>query len=344
MRMLPALGLLLTVTPAAAAPPFVDDRSGAAELVGSLYNAINRKEYARAWSYFSDPPAKSFEAFVNGYADTEEVEISIGTGVEEGAAGSIFASVPVALQAMAGGESRYFRGCYTVRAINGTIQEPPYRPLSITAGKLSTAAEGDLADLARGACDGLPAPDIKAELLDLFRREHGRVYRTECALATQMIESGDGLSLDRLEWRYAYQGADETPNEGYLLTAPCDNAAYNTTENYYFWEKGRGFERLSFAAPDFDVLYADDNNEKLDKLVVKGFAADTGLVNSSFDSATGTLSSFSKWRGIGDAFSAGQWRFWEGRFILQNYEVDPTYDGESESVAVIRDGMLLPLP
>ena len=64
--------LSATAIPGVAADDkYIDDRSDAAALVRSLYNAVNRKEYGRAWDYFGDQkPAKTFDKFVEGYADT----------------------------------------------------------------------------------------------------------------------------------------------------------------------------------------------------------------------------------------------------------------------------------
>ena len=46
---------------------YLDDRSSAEALVHSLYNAVGRKEYARAWEYFGEKkPAKDFKTFVEG--------------------------------------------------------------------------------------------------------------------------------------------------------------------------------------------------------------------------------------------------------------------------------------
>lgn len=71
--------------------PYVDDRSDGAALVRSLYNAINRKEYARAYGYFgASKPVGEFKAFAEGYAKTVSVEAKFGKVLTEGAAGSIF--------------------------------------------------------------------------------------------------------------------------------------------------------------------------------------------------------------------------------------------------------------
>ena len=131
----------------AAETPYRDDRSSAVAVVRSLYNAITRHEYARAWSYFGEvKPASSFDAFVAGYEGTEHVEVRTGTVTSEGAAGSIYFEVPVAIRATAadGGETVY-AGCYTLRQVNPQIQEPPFNPIHIEKGTLEPSA-ADFAD------------------------------------------------------------------------------------------------------------------------------------------------------------------------------------------------------
>ncbi|RUW75829.1 DUF1176 domain-containing protein, partial [Mesorhizobium sp. M4B.F.Ca.ET.049.02.1.2] len=96
----------------AADPPYIDDRSDAAAVIRSLYSAINRHEFARAWGYYGDTkPAKDFDAFVKGYDGTDTVEVKTGAVSDEGAAGSIYYSVPVAIQATdKKGEAKVFAG------------------------------------------------------------------------------------------------------------------------------------------------------------------------------------------------------------------------------------------
>lgn len=122
-------------------PPFRDDRSSPAAIVASLYDALDRHEYARAWSYFGDPkPVAGYAAFVAGYADTAAIALHLGTVTTEGAAGSIYGAVPVAIAATAtDGTSRVFAGCYTTRQVQPSIQEPPFLPLEIVSGTLSPA-------------------------------------------------------------------------------------------------------------------------------------------------------------------------------------------------------------
>ncbi|HEV7323116.1 MAG TPA: hypothetical protein VGO04_31310 [Ensifer sp.] len=117
---------------------YVDDRSDGAALVRSLYNAINRKEYARAYGYFGEAkPAGGFRAFTRGYARTVSVEVMIGKLRTEAGAGSIYAAVPVAVKSIEKpSRVRFFSGCYVTRIINPSAQVPPFTPYQIEAARL----------------------------------------------------------------------------------------------------------------------------------------------------------------------------------------------------------------
>lgn len=151
---LAALLLPLPAAQAAEPPAYLDDRSTPASLIRSLYNAINRKEYARAYSYFDDSATPSYEKYTAGYKTTEAVDLAVGKAEEEGAAGSILSRVPVAIRAhMDDGTSKTFAGCYWLRIAQPTIQTPPFTPLHISKAKLNPAsARGALAGLVPGSC------------------------------------------------------------------------------------------------------------------------------------------------------------------------------------------------
>jgi hypothetical protein len=137
-----ALILATTALPALAAPPaYLDDRSTAASLVRSFYNAVNRHEYARAYTYFgADNGPTPYPQFAAGYSNTVSVSVVTGAAVGDGAAGSTYFTLPVAIDAVStDGSHKQFAGCYTTRLIEPGVQEPPVTPMFISKAKLSPA-------------------------------------------------------------------------------------------------------------------------------------------------------------------------------------------------------------
>jgi hypothetical protein len=157
-----ALVVVLFATPAFAQDDYLDDRSTGTAVIKSFYNAINRQEYVRAWDYFQhdvDPDQTQvlvapFTQFQAGYADTASVTLLTGEEVSEGAAGSLYYSVPVAIDAVStSGEHTQFAGCYTLRLVQPLLQEtPPYKPLHIDQADLKPA-KGELADILPASCE-----------------------------------------------------------------------------------------------------------------------------------------------------------------------------------------------
>jgi hypothetical protein len=151
-----ALPLAALAAPVLAADaPYLDDRSTPQSVISSFYNAIDRQEYARAYSYYADGQgAPKFADFQQGYADTKSVKVTFGKAAAEGAAGSTYWTLPVSLDAVnAAGKHSYFSGCYTLRLANPSIQAvPPFEPLHITDGKLKSA-KGAGKSFAPASCD-----------------------------------------------------------------------------------------------------------------------------------------------------------------------------------------------
>jgi hypothetical protein len=94
--------------------------------------------------------------------------------------------------------------------------------------------------------------------------------------------------------------------------------------------------QLQFASPELDIRYENDNSEgKVESVTIIGYRTDDQLVNSGYDPASKTLTSFSKWRGVGDASSTGTYIFRDGTFTLVKYDVDASYDGEINEETVL---------
>ena len=97
-----------------------------------------------------------------------------------------------------------------------------------------------------------------------------------------------------------------------------------------------GFRQLQFAEPEMDIQYEDPEEQtKLKSMTIIGYTTSGQLVNSEFDEQERALTSFNKWRGIGDVSSSGKYVFRDGDFTLVHYEVDPTQNEEMDPQAVI---------
>lgn len=325
-------------------PATVDDRSDAAALVRSLYNAVTLKDYARAWGYFGVPPARDFASFVKGYAATEFVAVKLGPVAAEGAAGSSYYSVPVALAAHEQGDTvRYFAGCYVVRGVNGAIQEPPYNPLHIEQAKLKPVADFAIPDEVAKSCGGAVATDAAAAL-ERVQRQFAAEQRVACGLDDEEAAPGALRTpeVHDLSFKFASDEAAAKPRHYRLYHFPCQLYAYNESSVFYLEDDMGAAQPVSFAEPVVEAAFADDEQTRLSGWKVTGFTATATLINADFDTANQTITSFAKGRGIGDIFSSGSWDFAEGSFRLRGWLYDPTADEQEDPVTVIRDGVVQP--
>lgn len=149
---------------------FIDNRSDPVLVLRSLFNAINRKEYVRAYYYWGTPGTKDegkpqpYQQFEQGYANTESVELYVGTVSVSAGAGQRYFSVPVTLNSKTtGGANQTFVGCYVVRwSLPALFGAPPFIPMHIESANVKEApANADTAALMAQACqkNGAPAPD-----------------------------------------------------------------------------------------------------------------------------------------------------------------------------------------
>ena len=174
----PALPTVVSPTAAASATPtvepsgplpdissanYLDDRSTPAALMLSYFNAINRQEYLRAYSYSNDPnDIATFNTFANGYSDTKSVTVSFGSVTSDGAAGSTYFSVPMILTStQTNGTVQKFAACYVLRLPSPDIYgAPPINPLHIEqrGAKAIAAGTSDASSLS-SICQSLSLPE-----------------------------------------------------------------------------------------------------------------------------------------------------------------------------------------
>jgi hypothetical protein len=328
--------LVLGSTFAQAEVPYIDNRSSAADLVSSLYNAINRREYARAWSYFSEPPAKSFEDFAKGFDGTQSVRLEIGAIAAEGAAGSSYYTVPVAIRSTeTNGEERVFAGCYTLRQVSATIQDPPFQPLVIEKGKLKVSTDGALPDCGGGAAN--QAELDKAQAIQLFRAS----FSGECDAASPTREEPLEPEVYPIAFRYDYQTATDPEQQVTVYQFPCSLYAYNYSNVYFIKRLNTPTELISFAQPSVNSQVEGEENQVLKAMSIDGFVAQSVLINSEFDVQSQSITFFAKGRGIGDLSSSGTYKFREGTFVLTDYAYDATGNGEIDPVELVVGGKVV---
>ncbi len=333
-----SMSMLLAMqgTALAADPRYIDDRSDAASLVRSFYNAVNRREFARAWDYFGDTkPATSFEAFAQGFANTDRVDVVTGAASAEGAAGSQFFTVSVAIIAFArDGSEQVFAGCYTARIADPRIQEPPFHALHIEKAQMSASVQPYEEQLPASCGDAPPAEPFDAAL-EKATKMFAAAHADDCH-AIKPDGAVDAPEIHDISFRYATSADDDPDSQARLFRFYCGAGAYNESHIYYLEKTDEGLEELHFATPELDIHYVGNDTEgKVEHIGIIGYLAETSLVNSFYDEATRSITSASKWRGIGDASSSGTWLFRDGAFTLVRYEVDASYDGEINPETVL---------
>lgn len=134
-----AFGLIATASLAVAEVQYMDDRSTPETLVQSYYNAINQKQYTRAYSYFTDGWApKVYQSWAKGYAETKSVSVQFGSTQPDPGAGQIDWALPVAISAlMMDGTTKVYAGCYMITWTNPAMQiDLPFVPISILRANL----------------------------------------------------------------------------------------------------------------------------------------------------------------------------------------------------------------
>lgn len=149
-----------------------------------------------------------------------------------------------------------------------------------------------------------------------------------CDFATNETGTPDSYgNVFHLTYRSRGQDQDSPDNTRTLVQLACSSGAYNFNSIYLMRDDTDGsWELLTFAEPVASYDYADENFSKLKAPPrVSGFVTITEMTNSEYEEQSRTISTAAKWRGIGDAWSSGEWRFEEGVFVLKKYEMDPTY-------------------
>ncbi|PCH45371.1 MAG: hypothetical protein COC23_07685 [Hyphomicrobiales bacterium] len=128
---------------------------------------------------------------------------------------------------------------------------------------------------------------------------------------------------------------DDKETEFEIVQLFCNRAAYNTSEIWLIKGTYDQIKAINFAVPVYHVNYADKEETSVESIELEGMGSELEMSNSHFDPNTMTFTSSHKWRGIGDASSGGVWKFSKGRVVLQNYQVDASWDGKINPQTIV---------
>lgn len=201
---------------------FLDDRSNAVQVIRSFYNAINRKEYVRAYSYYaannSNFPA--YQQFADGYKDTATVEAYLGTISSGVGAGNVYYGVPFSLKSTnASGAVQVFAGCYTVHGASDpkVFGAPPFVPLNINQAKVQQVqAGGDTAGIMASSCQDTGSPGVTITPIPADDSAVAATYFLDDRSTPEAIIRSFYNAINRKEYVRAYsyfvgQGATTPP-------------------------------------------------------------------------------------------------------------------------------------
>lgn len=157
-------------------------------------------------------------------------------------------------------------------------------------------------------------------------------YAGKCQPTRETAGLIDGPNMPRryeVHYKPSYASADSPPETAVIYEFFCSAGAYNVQFAY-----GRfvddSFEPLPLSVPSLDISYDSQGDTHVNSIKVVGYESYMTATNPEFDAATGTLTSRSHWRGLGDAWSESVWHFQDGGFVLKRYVADASYDGKMD--------------
>lgn len=186
-------------------------------------------------------------------------------------------------------------------------------------------------------CLGLtPAPSLADDT------DQAAIATARSFVLAAMPDQCDGMAGDAsypdeaiaVSWKPGWGDASQPEERATLYQIFCGAGAYNASYAYGFKPENGALSLVSFAQPTFTVDYADGDDFQTELKTapkVTGFVTTATLVDSFYDQDRNTITSFAKWRGMGDAWSSGTWELRDGQFVLTEYEIDPIYEGNLDS-------------
>jgi hypothetical protein len=131
-----------------------------------------------------------------------------------------------------------------------------------------------------------------------------------------------------------------------LHGVPCILGAYNLGYVFFTHSEEGGVRNLGFAHPYVAHAPAETWNGPVTLGPITSWGSHDTLTSPVWDAEAQTLTTHSRFRGMGDAASRGVWGFEQGYTQLRYYELDMSYDDKyTPTVIFAAEGMAkLPPP
>lgn len=182
----------------------------------------------------------------------------------------------------------------------------------------------------------LAAPAFADTLDDRATAVFSASYADACLSA--FLEDGSLVEPPRRVSMRSAVTWDEAPVPMEVWLFRCNVGAYNLQSVVIAHTGTQGVMPLSLARPDLEILREDpeDFDSAVQELRIIGWSSSPFVVNAELDPKTAELRESAFWRGLGDASSTSVWRLVDETFRLVRHEVDASYEGEINPVAVLQ--------
>jgi hypothetical protein len=179
---------------------------------------------------------------------------------------------------------------------------------------------------------GETAPDM-----ELVARIFAVSFADTCSWGTPSDPESRMTKTYELSFRYSFDDPEAAEHPMMLYRFFCDAGAYNERHVYMLWDGDNGLRPVSFAEPTYRTELADPENpdSAITAMKLTGFVADRSLTNSTFDPETRQITSNACFRGMCDASTVGVWVLDGPEFRLDNFQVDPSYDGKVNLIELV---------
>lgn len=131
-------------------------------------------------------------------------------------------------------------------------------------------------------------------------------------------------------------GEDTAARQALLVEFACRSGAYNHSAVYLMSDQHGRVTEVFFPSPQIEVRHAEGSEQRVvEDIAIVATPELREVVNPRYDAASRSMFERNKWRGLGDAYTATQWGYKQGRFQIMRFAVDASFDGQDNPRTLI---------